>query len=111
MALLADLLQCPLYTSESGSKEEKAAILSDWIADQGQPVIAATSTLGIGVDYPHVRWVFNIDAPDKVTAFSQKSGRAGHDGVKASFIVMLSATWKPQRTRHCLRTRKPCSFI
>jgi superfamily II DNA helicase RecQ len=28
VALLADLLQCPLYTSESGSEEEKAAILS-----------------------------------------------------------------------------------
>ena len=28
VALLAELLQCPSYTSESGSEEEKAAILS-----------------------------------------------------------------------------------
>ena len=29
---LADLLQCPSYTSESGTEEEKAAILVKWIA-------------------------------------------------------------------------------
>jgi len=28
VALLTNLLQCPSYTSESGSEEEKAAILS-----------------------------------------------------------------------------------
>jgi superfamily II DNA helicase RecQ len=55
VALLADLLQCPSYTSEAGSEEEKAAILSKWIADKDQPVITATSALGIGFDYPHVR--------------------------------------------------------
>jgi hypothetical protein len=47
VAQLADLLQYPLYTSESGSDEEKAAILSQWIADKDQPVIIATSALGM----------------------------------------------------------------
>ena len=37
-----------------------------------------------------------MDAPEKVTAFSQESGRAGRDGGKASSITLLSATWKPQ---------------
>jgi superfamily II DNA helicase RecQ len=96
VAMLADLLQCLSYTSESGSEEEKAAILSQWITDKAQPVIVATSALGIGFDYPHIRWVVHVDAPDKVTAFSQESGRAGRDSGKASSIVMLSATWKPQ---------------
>jgi hypothetical protein len=96
VALLADLLQCPSYTSESGSEEEKAAIISGWLDNRDQPVIAATSALGIGFDYPHVRWVIHVDAPDKATAFSQESGRAGRDGGRASSIIMLSATWKPQ---------------
>jgi hypothetical protein len=96
VALLAELLQCPSYTSGSGSEEEKAAILSRWIADKGQPVIIATSALGIGFDYPHVRWVIHIDAPSETSAFSQESGRAGRDGGKASSIVLLHSGWKPQ---------------
>jgi Lhr-like helicase len=95
VALLAELLQCPPYTSESGSEEEKAAILSKWIADQGQPVIVATSALGIGFDYPYIRWVVHVDAPSEATAFSQESGRAGRDGGKASSIILLHSGWKP----------------
>jgi hypothetical protein len=55
VSLLAKSLGCPSYTSKSGTEEAKAAILSSWIADKGQPVIVATSALGIGFDYPHVR--------------------------------------------------------
>jgi len=96
VALLAELLQCLSYTFESGSEEEKAAILSGWIASQDQPVIAATSALGIGFDYPHIRWVVHVDAPSEATAFPQESGRAGRDGGKASSIVLLHSGWKPQ---------------
>ena len=55
VAMLADILGCASYTSELGSKEEKAAILSKWLASKDQPAIAATSALGIGFDYPYVR--------------------------------------------------------
>jgi len=94
--MLANILGCALYTSELGSKEEKAAILSKWLASKDQPAIAATSALGIGFDYPHVRWVIHVDAPERMTAFSQESGRAGRDGGKASSIILLRAMWKPQ---------------
>ena len=100
VAMLADILGCPSYTSESGSDEEKAAILSKWLADKEQPVIAATSALGNGFDYPHVRWVIHIGAPETASAFSQESGRAGRSGSKASSIIMLSAMWKPQLDQH-----------
>jgi superfamily II DNA helicase RecQ len=55
VALLTDLLQCPSYTSKSGIEEEKAAIISGWLGNRDQPVIVATSALGIGFDYPYVR--------------------------------------------------------
>ncbi|KAF8848457.1 hypothetical protein BDZ45DRAFT_709264 [Acephala macrosclerotiorum] len=83
VALLVELLQCPSYTSKSGSEKEKAAILSKWIANKDQSMIVATSTLGIG----------------EVSAFSQESGRAGRDGRMASSIVLLHSGWKPQVCR------------
>jgi superfamily II DNA helicase RecQ len=95
VSLLAESLGCPSYTSESGTEDVKAAILSSWIADKGQPVIVATSALGIGFDYSHVRWVIQVDAPRRASAFSQESGRAGRDGGKVSSIVLLSAAWEP----------------
>ena len=55
MALLANTLGCLSYTFKSGSDEEKAAILSGWLSNPDQLAIAATSALGIGFDYPHVR--------------------------------------------------------
>ncbi|KAE8445097.1 hypothetical protein EG329_013812, partial [Mollisiaceae sp. DMI_Dod_QoI] len=65
VALLANTLGCPSYTSESGSDEEKAAILARWLFDRDQLAIAATFALGIGFDYPHVRWVVHVNAPDE----------------------------------------------
>jgi len=106
VAQLADILQCPSYTSESGPEEEKAAILSRWIADQAQPVVVATSALGVGFDYPHVRWVIHVDAPSEATAFSQESGRAGRDGGRASSIVLLHSGWKAQLDGHLSADRE-----
>jgi superfamily II DNA helicase RecQ len=68
--MLADILQCLLYTSKSRSKEEKAAILSKWLSSKDKLVIAATSALSIGFNYPYVQWVIYIDAPKKATTFS-----------------------------------------
>jgi Lhr-like helicase len=93
---LAELLGCDTYTSASGTDEEKGVMLSEWIVNPEQPVIVATSALGVGFDYPHVRWVIHVDAPDEASAFSQASGRAGRDGGRAFSMVLLSASWKPQ---------------
>lgn len=97
---LAALLGCPSYTSKSGDEEEKAAIISTWLADRGQPAIVATSALGVGFDYPFIRWVVHVDAPEKLTDFSQESGRAGRDGAKASSITLLHSGWKPRLDVH-----------
>ena len=67
---LQELLECPAFTSESGSEQEKAAIIAAWLGDPGQPAIAATSALSIGFDYPHVRWVIHLGAPSRLLSFS-----------------------------------------
>ncbi|KFZ19431.1 hypothetical protein V501_00670 [Pseudogymnoascus sp. VKM F-4519 (FW-2642)] len=77
---LREILRCPTYTSKSRTKEEKAEILLEWLSRPEQPVIVATSALRIRFDYPFVRWVVHVDAPQKMSDFSQESGRAGPDG-------------------------------
>lgn len=96
VAQLADILKYLLYTSKSGTEEEKAAIISGQLSNRDQLVIIAISTFGIGFDYPYIRQVIYIDALDKATSFSQESGRAGYDSGKASSIILLNATQKPR---------------
>ncbi|KAH7114702.1 hypothetical protein EDB81DRAFT_823240, partial [Dactylonectria macrodidyma] len=93
------MLGCPSYTGESGTEEEKAAIIRQWLGATDPPAIVATSALGPGFDYPHVRWVIHVGAPGLMTDFSQESGRAGRDGKVAESIVLLSAAWQPQLDR------------
>ncbi|KAL5344194.1 hypothetical protein ACLOAV_010842 [Pseudogymnoascus australis] len=60
---LGEILGCPTYTSKSGTEEEKAEILSEWLSRPEQPVIVATSALGIGFDYPFVLNLSVLQAP------------------------------------------------
>lgn len=62
-AELAGALECPSYTSESGTEAEKEAIIRQWLATSSLPAIVATSALGVGFDYPYVRWVIHVGAP------------------------------------------------
>jgi superfamily II DNA helicase RecQ len=55
VARLADVFKYSIYTSKSGTEEEKAVIISGWLDNRNQPVITAISTLGIGFNYPYVR--------------------------------------------------------
>ncbi|RKK44596.1 hypothetical protein BFJ69_g18316, partial [Fusarium oxysporum] len=93
------IIYCPSYTAESGTEEEKMAIIERWLTAADSPIIVATSALGPGFDYPHIRLVIHVDAPSLLTDFSQESGRAGRDGEVAESIILLSAAWQPQLGR------------
>ncbi len=95
VAELAELIGCPSYTADSGTEAEKGAIIARWLATTDPPAIVATSALGPGFDYPHVRQVIHVGAPNCMTDFSQESGRAGRDGQVAESIVLLGAEWAP----------------
>lgn len=91
-----EAFQCRAYTSKSGTEEEKAAIIQAWLQDVAQPVLVATSALGVGFDYPYIRLVVHIGAPSCLTEFSQASGRAGRDGQPAISLVLIHSWWKPE---------------
>lgn len=92
---LAASLGCASYTSESGAPAAKEQIIRSWLMDPEKPFIVATSALGAGFDYPHVRTVWHVDAPSSMVNFAQETGRAGRDGEVALSVVFLSDIWQP----------------
>ncbi|KAK3669171.1 hypothetical protein LTR78_010947 [Recurvomyces mirabilis] len=92
---LADMLGSECYTAESGTVDEKRAILDRWTTDPLRPCIVATSALAEGFDHPYVRFVINVGEPPSLITFSQESGPAGRDGQRADSLVLLPSKWKP----------------
>lgn len=86
---------CPVYYSDSGTVEEKAAVLAGWVGGIESRVLVATSAFGAGIDYPSVRAVFHVDEPNGAIDFAQEVGRAGRDGKGALSTIFLPKEWRP----------------
>ena len=69
-ARLSVLLNCSMYTAESGTVEEKALALKRWTDSRHCPFLVATTALSEGFDYPHVRLVVNVDEHDSLIIFA-----------------------------------------
>lgn len=83
---MAGSLGCTSYTSESGVPQVKEEIIRSWLMDPEKPFIVATSALGAGFDYPHVRAVCSVvnraACPDALTGpFGYRSGWSGGEKV------------------------------
>jgi len=89
---------CDVYHADL-SKEIRSAVYQEWVQG-GVKILVATSALGLGIDYGHVRFVFHQGQSRSLMDFSQESGRGGRDGLEARSVIFTSK-----------RLREECEWI
>ena len=79
---------CDVYHADL-SPERRKAVYREW-QEGTVRILVATSALGLGIDYPHVRFVFHQGQSRSLMDFSQESGRGGRDGNEALSVIFTS---------------------
>jgi superfamily II DNA helicase RecQ len=93
---LAALLRCPSFHRDERDDDELRRIYDDFVDDDDQKIIVATSLLGVGVDIAHVRHVWHFGLPWSLIDYVQETGRGGRDGKPASSHLL---TWEDELKR------------
>ena len=78
----------PAAAYHAGLKaNEREAIQTAFLEDEGIEVVVATIAFGMGIDKPNVRAVFHHDISDSFDSYYQEIGRGGRDGEPAEAVL------------------------
>ena len=69
--------------------DRKQQLQQEFIANHYK-AIAATNSLGMGIDKQDLRFVIHFDIPGSITAYYQEVGRAGRDGAAAYGVLLFN---------------------
>ena len=72
-------------------KKYKDRVMDSFKANAGNVrIVLASSALGMGVNFPDVRFVIHLGPPRSIVDHVQQSGRAGRDGKQAYNVIVTS---------------------
>ncbi len=71
------------------SNEEKR-INQDYFIKDKKKIMIATSSFGLGIDKPDIRYIINYDLPESIEDLSQQQGRCSRDGKYGVCILLFN---------------------
>ena len=71
------------------SPQARRSIEATWI-NGAMPFVVCTSSFGMGINKPDVRWVVHYHAPLLLSEYVQEVGRAGRDGNPSEALTLIS---------------------
>lgn len=79
-------------------KKYKDRVMDSFKVNAGNArIVLATSALGMGVNFPDVRYIIHLGPATSIVDHVQQSGRAGRDGKQAYNVVITTG----QKLAHC----------
>jgi superfamily II DNA helicase RecQ len=86
-SLSSKTTSCFMYHAMLTSEEKENSLLS-W--KQRGKTMVATTAIGCGINYAHVRHIIIIEGCYSIPEFAQQSGRAGRDGKESTCTIYTS---------------------
>lgn len=95
VGLLLEALGAKVSVYHAGLGSEERRAIESRVREKKVEVVVATSAFGMGMDYPHLKWVVLWQAPLSLLGLAQAIGRVGRASSRGRALVF----WDPEDFR------------